>query len=101
MDAREALLKAAEIIGRDGHYKGSLCDGDPETGPVCAMGALFRALTGKAQTGIWTEEQSLILREASSLLYTAVPTERSIPGWNDDTATSAEDVILAFKRAAH
>lgn len=118
MDARELLGKALEIIERDGWHQGQYFD-DREaedayyenrisygelkqlmeelarTAPVCSLGALARAQTGKASLRLRGD-----LVDAKKLLKEQIP-ERwaNIAAWNDDKNTTLEDVKLAFKKA--
>lgn len=102
MSPEELLTNAAEIIARDGHFKGNFDDGDPLCGAVCAEGALRRAYFGnsRAETDYGA---SGALSEAWKRLNGAtfqVDGTYATFVYNDYPQTSAEDVILLFKRAA-
>ncbi|MGW6255445.1 DUF6197 family protein [Streptomyces sp. NPDC055085] len=111
MTPEELLLAAIDIIQRDGWHQGDLykppatwkancwreaCDEAARTAPTCAMGALFRAAHG---TSRWVDLTDSALG-AVSLLQGHLGTPM-IPHWNDAPERTAEDVILAMKRAAH
>ncbi len=74
-----------------------------ETAPVCAMGAVYRAVYGTCKSSrMKSSVKSLKLFEgAMKLLNRSLPEGGNMPAWNDDPARTAEDVILAFKVAAH
>ncbi|MFD8117045.1 DUF6197 family protein [Streptomyces microflavus] len=108
---RDCFRKAAEYISEHGHYKGDYfkpewsglkpslisiddsplrppaLDDDGLTPPACAMGALH-----KVDSSGW----------ASFAAITALSNRLGcgVSSWNDDPATTAEDVILELKRAA-
>lgn len=106
MTPEEALTKAAGIVAERGYTKDGRFMADD--GRVCAMGALA-LVTGCGQQvdhypGMsidWGKADSLI-QQAGDLLAKGLDLEdcMSIPQWNDNVA-SAEDVILAMKRAGH
>ncbi|PRH79362.1 hypothetical protein C6N75_09770 [Streptomyces solincola] len=123
MTPKDILLKAAEIIQRDGWHQGSLFK-VPEfttvrrlsgrlaathaagrTAPVCAMGALCRATFGTAYADdihVWPPALMDTYRDAVLALEREVSAPgNSVAHWNDQRERTAEDVILAFKRAAH
>ena len=106
----EVLEKAAEILERDGWYQGKFTQWGGEDDddipyeqalaerPVCALGAINRALTGQANR--YGELFQLWNMAYYRLQVGAGLTEdQGIPGWNDDPARSKEDVLLAFKKA--
>lgn len=108
MTPEEALTKAAGIISERGHTKdGVFMNVD---GNVCAIGALALATNCGMQVdhypGMsidWGGDESLLMR-AGGLLARHLDLRDhdalSVPEWNDNEA-SAEDVILAMKRAGH
>lgn len=82
--------RARERIERGGWCRGGYGDYEGD-GPVCVMGALkavdrYRSLDGLALR--------TIADEIDDWGFTTVPE------WNDDPATSYEDVILTLKRAS-
>lgn len=108
MTPEEALTKAAGIVSECGHTK----DGrfTAKDGGVCAIGALALATGCGKQVdhypGMdidWGNDDSLMM-QAGTLLAKHLDLRDhdalSIPEWNDNEA-SAEDVILAMKRAGH
>ncbi|MFE6222954.1 hypothetical protein [Streptomyces sp. NPDC057854] len=110
--ARQALLDAAEIIGRDGWHQGAYYPGHtygPEaegseaarSAPVCAVGSIRRALWGVAcvPLHIYRDPRITVARQAENLLGQHVGDE--VPNWNDQRERTAEEVILAMKRAGH
>lgn len=99
MTPEEILLKAADDIATNGHYKGNyFAGGDRANGPACALGAIDRATYGR---GLRTDfHPSPLLASALHLLAKEIGVS-NIADWNDAPETTAEDVILAMKRAAH
>ncbi|GHG10298.1 DUF6197 family protein [Streptomyces hydrogenans] len=110
--ARQALLDAAEVIGRDGWHQGAYYSGHtygPEAdgteaalhAPVCAIGSIRRALWGEAcvPLRIWGSPQVRVALHAEKLLGDHVGA--CVPDWNDKRERTAEDVILAMKQTAH
>ena len=117
MTPEDVLLKAAGIVEADGWHQGYYypepapeCFDDERdrelsaTAPVCAMGAIRRAMTGYADVTPFAEEYTLF-RQARHLLWQQVKSEYGgdlgVPVWNDDPQRTKEDVVLALKRAAH
>lgn len=119
MTPEDVLLKAAEVIETAGWHQGYYylepapeCFDDERdrelsaTAPVCAMGAIRRAMTGYADVTPFAGEYTLF-RQARHLLWQQVKPEESdgltfgVPSWNDDPQRTKEDVVLALKRAAH
>ncbi|MFD4474620.1 hypothetical protein ACFWPU_00685 [Streptomyces sp. NPDC058471] len=117
MTPQEACVEAARIIERDGWHQGNYYK-EPEgddffspraqvaakaaakaAAPVCALGAINRAVSGNAA---YSRPIALQARELLSK-HIGTPNGRAfpyIPEWNDDPARSAEDVILALKHAS-
>lgn len=100
----EVLAKAAELIGEFGHRKKDL--GGEDRG-FCAQGAICYAVSGDMSS--YVDER---VREATTTLAVSLGHEPG-PGafdlddswghnveWNNAPERSAEDVILALKRAA-
>lgn len=125
MTPEEALLKAVEILERDGWIQGEYfeqaddleAEGTTEalvnaarTAPVCSMGAIYRAvfgqaaviLTGKGDTDAqwYSRELRELAYQADALLRTQTEGDGVIT-WNDASGRTKEDVILAFKKAAN
>lgn len=112
---KEVLERAAEVLAERGWCKGTL---ENHAGNVCANGALMHAMFGKASANLyeWAEEDGAqlmnlgienmprysLFKEASVMLSQAAELVSwiSIPDWNDNSSTTGEDVMLAFKRAA-
>jgi hypothetical protein len=107
---QELIDAGREIIERDGWNQGRYYSGmgDPENtlkdelrlareAPVCAMGALRRALTGDASSLRKNDRE--LLTQARQLLRAEAGTI-NIPSWNDHPERTVEDVLLTFKRAA-
>lgn len=124
----EVIDAAAGIIERDGWYQGDLFPtgtgflrdtGYQErarTAPVCAMGAMYRAVYGVAsRTAVLGADK---LDQAKSQLFNAAHKKvhdtvvdmslvddglkvDSVPHFNDLATTTKEDVLLLLKRAAH
>lgn len=99
MTAKEILLKAAEVIRRDGHTKHKYKNDD---GACCAIGAIYKAATGEAnpyaQGGICRDPNPEIAR-AGSVLKGKLNVE-FISLWNDLATTTQEDVAVALVEAA-
>jgi hypothetical protein len=90
----DILRRAAELLGERGWCQGEIEDGD---GRMCAVGAIRRAASEVMHTRhSWSESVAL------NRLRGQVRTREmhSIPRWNDAPERTAEDVILAMKRAA-
>jgi hypothetical protein len=113
----EVLIKASEEMARTGHTKGNYCDpfaSDESASPVCAYGAMARAVTeGKsAAYPHLGEELEELVNQAAALLAGEVkplmarlqlPQANTnfalVTTYNDMESTTGEDVILAMKRA--
>jgi hypothetical protein len=112
----QALEESINIIERDGWHQGSYFDGSQSTSsekewdeaartaPVCALGALSRAVFGYAMIGAYPDNEDYV--ELSDVYFTAEKrlkdvVGRHVPHFNDDKDTTKEDVILAIKKAAH
>lgn len=96
-EATRILEKALEVLDERGHHKGNYYD--PDSGAVCAFGALNVAVHGEAACHPFSVkgrrgEVLTRLADAAGVTYT-----HEIPSWNDDPNTTPEDVKLAFKRA--
>ncbi len=92
MTAREALLRAAELIVERGHSRGSY---ENSTGGLCAAGAIHVALgmhpNADDQDGRWNQ-----LTAAKEPLRALVGVTLST--WND--SSTAGEVIAALRAAA-
>ncbi|MEU3052228.1 DUF6197 family protein [Streptomyces griseus] len=118
MTPEEILLKAADVIQRDGWHQGALFEGSNKAptpqrdvaareAPVCALGAISRATWGSCSSTGREYLASVVAAEADATCLLLKQVEAStagrypsIPMWNDAPERSAEDVILALKRAA-
>lgn len=110
--ASDFLNEAREYIETHGHHKGAFEDNRPgvENPPACAMGAMHKAWIRQAGSAYTYEvghayaeamqrltdqaEASGVIADSSFTGYEAIIT------WNDAKETTAEDVILGFKKAA-
>lgn len=126
MSPEEAIEAGIEIIERDGWHQGGLYDQSgcaagsademkaAQEAPVCAMGALYRAVFGVAATGLVpveerTNEKHQLFEEAFERLGASVKGMElltpegtpvwSVPYFNDAVAKSKEDVLLMMKKA--
>ena len=90
MSARGILLRSAELLEQNGWCQGAFM----QSGRMCAAGAMMQAET--EQDDHWTASGYHEAQIAMAETIGAV----SIPFWNDAPERTAEDVILAFKRAA-
>lgn len=103
MTPEENLLAAAEYISENGHIKGYFYpkkeDGSSFTTeearaqklPACAIGAIY-ITSGDRHGYVAFEAGQKLSRYLGQLV---------VPVWNDHKDTTAEDVILALKGAAH
>ena len=101
---KEILTQAADLIEKKGLTKGSYVNDDCE---LCVEGALRQAMFGDpCKLGIGTEELIPIeVRLAKHLRPRADVTGSFAPffiitEWNDDPATTKEDVVAALRAAA-
>lgn len=101
--ATEVLNRAREIIERDGwsqgDYKAKTTDDGDEATPVCALGAINRAVSGRADIFAGPGVKPGVYTEVMHRLGSAIDRE-NVAYWNDDPHRTVEDVVLAFKRAA-
>ena len=95
---QELCTTAAELISTHGHLKGAV--GDYERG-FCAVGALIQAIDLDGNVLKNLGQQSTDISKAFEMLKKEFELSQygHIPGWNNAPETSAEDVILALKRA--
>lgn len=90
----DILEAALEIIRTQGHHKGDL--EDPETGAVCALGAINQAVCGNSKGAA----SGILTYPATKYLRRYIPeSHESIPSYNDDPSTTEEDIYLLFKNA--
>jgi hypothetical protein len=114
MTPEEILEGAMQVIERDGWHQGSLCksEGDNNevteqesaTSPVCALGAVWRFATGHAVNCFADPYTVNALRDAvyaAARKLEGLIQVRHIAPWNDNPATTKEDVLLLLKKAAH
>lgn len=96
----EILENAADLLEVHGWCQDRSRD---DEGRMCAMGALYQSTFGP---GVWecpsrveydTEHGYL---EATRALNRKIGTQRSIPGWNDNSERTADEVIEAIKATA-
>lgn len=106
MTPDEILTKAADVIADEGHTKGGRYYQEGEG--YCALGAMARA-AGKYRRsgeprmtgpGSFWEDASCVAAADRFAAAADLLNHGFIPDWND-TEASAEDVILAFKKAAN
>ncbi|MEU3052236.1 DUF6197 family protein [Streptomyces griseus] len=125
MTPEEALLKAADHIAEFGWHQGALYDHDAldrakadpdfpkiggfpfgwqEEAPSCAMGAVGIVVNGDAFKCDAVEGAAVeLLRQSLGLRDHSWPSDglmHPVAKWNDDPNRTAEDVILAMKKAA-
>jgi len=114
-EAKELLTRAANYLAEHGHTKGAF---EVDDGAVCADGALQKVCSyyeSNAPTVMYTARELLAFQMAKEdpktdgylkrwLRYGAVSRADvflyAIWGYNDRDETTAEDVVLAMKRAA-
>lgn len=110
MQLSEIYLKAANVIRTNGHHKGAYC-AIPASGfdfapasyerPVCAVGALSVAVTGRPVPV--ADEVDPIIVDFASRMFGPVNEAAAvvrIAAWNDDDNRTPTDVIAAFEQAA-
>lgn len=109
MTPQEVLVKAAAAIAEHGHIKGGY--GSIHSG-FCAVGAIrYAACGGTLLSKVHDANADEVVQAAELLLveelegsgeYRWAPSvEVVVPLFNDANATTAEDVMLMMKRAAH
>lgn len=92
---QDLFMEAARILTVDGWRQGAL---GPDCGPNCASGALARAAK------CHPDDENRTIYGGTRYYYARCYFEGFIGArmvsWNDAPERTAEDVILAFKRAA-
>jgi len=110
----EILAKAAEDIAIHGHAKEKFYSSTSyegwQTAPACALGAIAR-VTGYASKSQGIVREEIFESEAAKKLaatirgkvdgFSVADDYQTITGYNDHKDTTAEDMILAMKEAAH
>ncbi|MFF5973675.1 hypothetical protein ACFY7C_19320 [Streptomyces sp. NPDC012769] len=111
MNKADIYRKAAEIIVRDGQFKGELTSGgedadalkDPSL-PVCAIGACARAEYELYGTLPWErpngDPYDYAFRVGGEYSYNLSGVPRAIYYVNDDPRFGAEDIALVLKQRA-
>jgi hypothetical protein len=114
MEADDTLMRAAEDIAQHGHAKETFFESTAErkwmTAPACAVGAIAR-VTGHASKGNGIVREEIFNHEAVKKLAAMIRSKSkdlagaedyvAVTGYNDDDRTTAEDMILMMKEAAH
>lgn len=105
---RGGVLKGTLFRDKRGRYM-SLAAANANPGNVsqaCSVGALTMAQWELEEKGVPYNQAALGNTYAYQALQKVIrqpgargPAYKAIPMWNDDPRTSAEDVILAFKKA--
>lgn len=102
----EELRKAADYLAEHGWHQGSLYSHEAALGPfppACAIGAIRKACGG------YGARRNDSLFDAAARQFNGYLTGQGVgldgtdppaAGWNDDPNRTAEDVILALKKAA-
>lgn len=104
MTEREALRRAKEVLLERGWYQGGYAEGDLGGGRVCVRGALGVAVYGDPYLGCVTagpnHRATLRLYQAGARGpgFAAHP-HQHVSLWNDDVATSIDEVIAMIDRA--
>ena len=95
----EVLAKARDVLAERGWLQGDF--DDPDTGAVCAWGAISVAATGQPMPLTENTEACRLGLAAYEHLnrYTMREFGRGAHQWNDRPSTTAEDVFLALKHA--
>jgi len=95
MKISETIEKALVEIETHGWHQGDYsADTNDETSPVCVLGALNRAMTGKANEFTLFDPCVFFFRKEAGI-------EGLMDAWNDASSTTEEDVKLALKKALH
>ena len=94
--APSILREAAVIVRRQGLAKGWFFDDD---GKVCARAAM-NAAAGLAHTVLDMSDPQYMRAYDAACVSAGVSSGRGISTWSDRPETTAEDVALAFERAA-
>lgn len=94
----DILDKAADVIDRNGHHQGYLYDeAKADDGlllqccPVDAVGAINVAVFGKPRWPTEDHDGSPLAQAAALALEETVG--KPVPGWNDETGRTSDDVI--------
>ncbi|MGW6255444.1 DUF6197 family protein [Streptomyces sp. NPDC055085] len=111
MTPEDLLLAGADYIAEHGHHKGAFFLGAMADGrsaykqaaenhgkPACAIGAINAAAwANESRRDEAWEARALLMQHLNPRFPACV----GVPDWNDAPERTAEDVILAMKRAAH
>lgn len=114
MTPEEILIKAADDLATHGHAKETFYNSSGaqswETASACALGAIAR-VTGHASKGQGIVREEIFEDEAVKKLAAKIREKGGmyaddsdyavVTGYNDADHTTAEDVILTMKEAAH
>lgn len=92
MTAKDTLLRAAELLERDGWCRGNSID---RQGRRCAMGAINSASHEPGSGTAWDR-----FDQAADRLQTYLG-RTHVPDWNDHPERTAEQVIAALREAAN
>lgn len=95
---KQVLLRAVALIDERGHHKGT--NQDPETGAVCAYGAISLAAEGDAMKyGGKDSTDDMATRAAKRELFRMVGHDR-VSEWNDEDERTPEEVKALLLNAA-
>jgi hypothetical protein len=111
----EILIKAAEDLATHGHAKEVFFDSTARSAwqgaPACAYGAMARVGNWVQENGTVTDLYEDTFAEAARRLASVIRGKvdalsvaddyQAITGYNDADTTTAEDMILMMKEAAH
>ncbi len=106
MTPQEMLQEAADYLAEHGWCQGNFFENNDESLDVCAgrgnaacaIGALHAVRVRKLRV-LGVPVYTGIVGDAAGLLSTYLD-YIPVPAWNDDPERTAEDVILALRRAA-
>ncbi len=110
-NAADLLDAAAEVVEERGWCRYTLESSD---GRVCARGAMFVALTGRAEWGSITRysavptfaevtkmrAEAAVLRAVGHVLDPKARWKHDLAVWNNEVASSADEVVDALRAAA-
>ena len=96
MTPAEVLSKARDVLAERGWHQRFL--EDPDTGAVCASGAIRIVVWGKPTLRGATALEAALVDQVEDLFCEAVGAG-AVWAFNDDTRTTYEDVVTGLKRA--
>lgn len=103
------MMRARQILDRDGWMRGSMWQFGPrDGGPVCSMGAMYRAAIELHLDDFKVDNHETPLRYALKALEMEIYSRDDrpapiylggVPGWNDNITRTPEEVKTMFDQA--